>query len=64
MRTEVTKISPNDPEPEVIGKAVDIRCSVAHHAVFARTQVRPADVVAPNHKDFGLVLGVGRGDGK
>ena len=47
-----------------LGDAVNVRRLVAHHAVIVHADVEPADVVAPDHEDVGLLVGgVGWGEG-
>ena len=34
------------------GNAVDVRGAVAHHPHIVGTDVRPADIIAPNYEDI------------
>ena len=39
-----------------LGDTIDVRRFVAHHAAVVGADVEPADVVAPDHQDIGLLL--------
>ena len=46
-------------QDSVVGDAVDVRRVVSHRAPVVGTDVKIADVVAPDHQDVGFVLGGG-----
>jgi hypothetical protein len=47
-------------EHPLLGDAVDVRCLVTHQPVRVATQVRDADVVAPDDENVGLALSTTR----